>query len=96
MCYPHCRPPVDGTERRRLHVLFVIYYYLRRRLASEGIVTVGVTLSHCMYLCVSAAKVMRGIQCFLVVGYLHTLLISPGRVLQLAYYTTLKILYIFY
>ena len=56
------------------------FYYLRRRLASEGIVTLGVTLSRCVYVrraayityrlhaaLVSAAKVMRCIQCCLVV-----------------------------
>jgi len=55
------------------------YYYLRRRLASEGIVPLGVTLSRCLCVhqdayityrlhaaLVSAAKVMRYIQCSLV------------------------------
>jgi len=47
------------------------WYYLRRRLASgESIVTLGITLSRCV--CVSAplvlaAKVMRCIQCSLVI-----------------------------
>jgi len=54
------------------YLLTYLLTYLRRRLASgEGIVTVGVTLSLCHAVCVSAAlvsaaKVMPCIQCCLV------------------------------
>ena len=55
--YPHRRSGVDVSSS---------YYYLGRRLASgEGIVSLGVRLSRCV-VCVSAAKVMRCMQCCLV------------------------------
>ena len=46
-----------------LLLLYTIDYYLRRRLASEGIVTLGVRVcvSHCVCLCVSRAATARHI-----------------------------------
>jgi len=48
------------------------YYYLRRRLASEGIVALGVTLSRCVYVCRAAYITYR----------LHVALVSAAKVMQ--------------
>ena len=78
-------PWAQGTPRD--------FLYLHRRLASEGIVTLGVTLSCCHVVCVSAAlvsaaKVMRCIQCSLV--------FNRNVTLQFHDFTPRKVAFVYY